>query len=172
MTYNDFLANRVRKAFANKNAAYTETVSFGQLNFLVNDCFCAGVNGEELEIHISPDKVARGLHGRKFRRLDESGRHLRGFIALGADELACDERLEEWISLALDYNRYVLANRGVSRGAARAFLCRFPVFVRVGVSRFAGALRIAPVLFPIVFRLSPGIPGPFPCFSGLFSGYV
>ena len=45
MTYNDFLANRVRKAFANKNAAYTETVSFGQLNFLVNDCFCAGVNG-------------------------------------------------------------------------------------------------------------------------------
>ena len=92
MTYNDFLANRVRKAFANKNAAYTETVSFGQLNFLVNDCFCAGVNGEELEIHISPDKVARGLHGRKFRRLDESGRHLRGFIALGADELACDER--------------------------------------------------------------------------------
>ena len=55
MTYNDFLANRVRKAFANKNAAYTETVSFGQLNFLVNDCFCAGVNGEELEIHISPD---------------------------------------------------------------------------------------------------------------------
>lgn len=97
MTYNDFLANRVRKAFANKNAAYTETVSFGQLNFLVNDCFCAGVNGEELEIHISPDKVARGLHGRKFRRLDESGRHLRGFIALGADELACDERLEEWI---------------------------------------------------------------------------
>ena len=83
MTYNDFLANRVRKAFANKNAAYTETVSFGQLNFLVNDCFCAGVNGEELEIHISPDKVARGLHGRKFRRLDESGRHLRGFIALG-----------------------------------------------------------------------------------------
>ena len=42
MTYNDFLANRVRKAFANKNAAYTETVSFGQLNFLVNDCFCAG----------------------------------------------------------------------------------------------------------------------------------
>ena len=77
MTYNDFLANRVRKAFANKNAAYTETVSFGQLNFLVNDCFCAGVNGEELEIHISPDKVARGLHGRKFRRLDESGRKKR-----------------------------------------------------------------------------------------------
>ena len=110
MTYNDFLANRVRKAFANKNAAYTETVSFGQLYFLVNDCFCAGVNGEELEIHISPDKVARGLHGRKFRRLDESGRHLRGFIALGADELACDERLEEWISLALDYNLYVLAH--------------------------------------------------------------
>ena len=156
MTYNDFLANRVRKAFANKNAAYTETVSFGQLNFLVNDCFCAGVNGEELEIHISPDKVARGLHGRKFRRLDESGRHLRGSPSITT---ATSWRTKE-------------ANRGVSRGAARAFLCRFPVFVRVGVSCFAGALRIAPVLFPIVFRLSPGIPGPFPHFSGLFSGYV
>lgn len=33
MTYNDFLANRVRKAFANKNAAYTETVSFGPVEF-------------------------------------------------------------------------------------------------------------------------------------------
>ena len=127
MTYNDFLANRVRKAFANKNAAYTETVSFGQLNCLVNDCFCAGVNGEELEIHISPDKVARGLHGRKFRRLDESGRHLRGFIALGADELACDERLEEWISLALDYNRYVLAHERSEPRRVKGCRTRLPL---------------------------------------------
>ena len=114
MTYNDFLANRVRKAFANKNAAYTETVSFGQLNFLVNDCFCAGVNGEELEIHISPDKVARGLH-------------LRGFIALGADELACDERLEEWISLALDYNRYVLAHERSEPRRVKGCRTRLPL---------------------------------------------
>ena len=69
MTYNDFLANRVRKAFANKNAAYTETVSFGQLNFLVNDCFCAGVNGEELEIHISYNRYVLAHERSEPRRL-------------------------------------------------------------------------------------------------------
>ena len=171
MTYNDFLANRVRKAFANKNAAYTETVSFGQLNFLVNDCFCAGVNGEELEIRWPAACTAANSAG-SMNRGGTSGALSRwarmNWPAMNGSKSGSRSPS---ITTATSW-RTKEANRGVSRGAARAFLCRFPVFVRVGVSCFAGALRIAPVLFPIVFRLSPGIPGPFPRFSCLFSVYV
>lgn len=109
MAYNDYLADRVRSVFADKHAAYKESFSFGQLNFNVGGKFCVGVTGDELEIRIAPETVASELEGRCFRKLDESGRRLKGFIAIDPSELDTEAQLAEWIAMALDFNARLVA---------------------------------------------------------------
>ena len=104
MSYNEFLADRVRLAMKEKNVRFEEKAMMGGLTFMVDDKMCVGIVKDNLMARIDPAIYERALKRKGCREMDFTHRPMKGFVfvePLGTD---MDEDLYSWIQLALDYN--------------------------------------------------------------------
>lgn len=101
MAYNDYLAGRVRRILHQKHVEWTESASFGQLSFKVDNQFIFAVKGDQLELRLSPEAVHIALDRREHTPVDPRSRRMKGFVIVDPAEFDIPNELEMWIDFVL-----------------------------------------------------------------------
>lgn len=118
MAYDENLAERVRKAVANRKRV-TEKRMFGGLAFLLDGRMFCGVLGNDLVVRVGPARHAAALSRPHARPMDFTGRPMTGFIYVDPRGVKTAAALAKWVREAADY---VLTlppgQRGARKGSA------------------------------------------------------
>lgn len=83
----------------------------GGLTFMVNGKMCVGVLGDELMCRIDPGMDAAVLKRPGARRMDFTGKPMKGFIFVDKKGTNTKRALDAWVSLALDFNKKAKASK-------------------------------------------------------------
>lgn len=110
MAYNESLAQRVRDAFIGLPNV-EEKKMMGGLTFMVNDKMCVGIMKDELMARIDPAVQEMALQKPGCRRMDFTGRPMKGFVLIDLEGTTNDADLDYWLQLALDYNKIAKASK-------------------------------------------------------------
>lgn len=120
MAYDEQLAGRVRKSFAQRKVAFEEKRMMGGLCFLVDGKMCVGVEQERLMVRLDPDIYERALTRKGCAPMDFTGRPLRGFVFVQANVLAAEEELASWLESALEFNPRAKSSKAKKKTAKSA----------------------------------------------------
>ena len=104
MPYDEFLAERVVKAFRDKNVPVEAKKMFGGVCFMVDEKMCAGVIKNKLMARIDPELTEMALTKKGCILMDFTGASMKGFMYIEPEGIDMNEDLEFWIDLCLEYN--------------------------------------------------------------------
>lgn len=96
MAFDDGLAQRLREIFAERDDV-VEKKMFGGLAFMLSGNMCCGVVGEELMARVGPDQYESALKQPYARKMDFTGKSLKGFVYVGHEGIASDKNLKTWV---------------------------------------------------------------------------
>lgn len=96
MAYDDQLAERVR-ALLDERSDVTEKQMFGGIAFLVAGNMSVGVNGDDLIVRVSPEEGEQLLSEPGARRMDFTGRPMKGWLFVNPEATAEEADLERWV---------------------------------------------------------------------------
>lgn len=102
MAYDLTLAERVR-TFLKNELDIEEKKMFGGLAFMVDNHMCIGVRADMLMARIDPDLYNEALAKPFVKKMDFTGKPLKGFIYIEAKGIETDERLSYWINLSFEF---------------------------------------------------------------------
>jgi TfoX/Sxy family transcriptional regulator of competence genes len=107
MAYDENLVNRVRKLLAHLPDVQ-EKKMFGSIGFMVNGKLCIGVGeykGSAMMVRVGPEKYEAALQKDGAMPTVMRDRVMKGYISLKSESVKDSFVLEEWITMALEYNR-------------------------------------------------------------------
>ena len=104
MAHDEYLAERIRRILALKKVPFEEKKMMGGLCYMVDDKMCIGVVKNELMARIDPELYDQALDRKGSRKMDFTGRPMRGFVFVEPEGIDMDKDLEYWVQLCLDYN--------------------------------------------------------------------
>lgn len=104
MAYDEFLAERIRLVFRQKQVPYEEKKMMGGIVFMVDDKMCAGVVKNEMMCRLDPEFFEEALTLKGCRRMDFTGSSMIGFVFIKPDGIDLDSDLEFWIDRCLEFN--------------------------------------------------------------------
>lgn len=102
MTYDEKLAEKIRSLLRGKDKV-SEKKMFGGIAFLIDGKMFCGIIKEDLIVRTGPDNYQMALSKPKARVMDFTGKPMRGFVYVDKDGFKTTKKLEQWISLGLDY---------------------------------------------------------------------
>lgn len=102
MNYDEQLVDRIRSIMKRKRGL-TEKRMFGGLAFLINGKMLCGVQDNLLMVRVGPVKYEEALMQKHVKKMDFTGRPLKGFIYVGPEGLKRGRSLNFWIEAAWDY---------------------------------------------------------------------
>jgi hypothetical protein len=109
MAYDEALAERVRALLGphagSGDPALAECAMFGGLSFLLGGNVACGVLGGELVVRVGPDANDEALARPHARPMDFTGRAMAGWVYVGAEGVADDEALREWVEAGARFAR-------------------------------------------------------------------
>jgi TfoX/Sxy family transcriptional regulator of competence genes len=73
---------------------------------MVNDKMCVGVEMERLMVRFDPVKYEEIMEMEGCRPMDFTGRVMKGYAFVDIEALNTKKKLEYWIKLALEYNKF------------------------------------------------------------------
>ncbi len=111
MAYNEFLSDRIAQCFKEKHVVFYEKKMFGGVCFMVDNKMCVGVNRDEIMARINPDIYEDSLLKKGCKKMNFTGRPMKGFVFLTEEATDLDEDLHYWLQLALDYNPLAKASK-------------------------------------------------------------
>ena len=111
MAFDEFLTDRIRKAFRDQNAFFEEKKMMGGVCFLVDGKMCAGVIKNKLMARIDPDFQEQALKVKGCTEMDFTHRPMKGFVFVEPEGTDLDEDLEYWVKLSLEYNPRAKASK-------------------------------------------------------------
>jgi TfoX/Sxy family transcriptional regulator of competence genes len=111
MSYHEELADRVRRAFHERNVAVEEKRMMGGLCFMVDGKMCVGVEKTRLMVRLDPAIYDESLRRKGCGPMDFTGRPMRGFVFVSDDGLTSHEDLSSWVALALEFNPRARSSR-------------------------------------------------------------
>lgn len=117
MAYDEFLADRVKQIFKEKNTAYFAKKMMGGLVFMVDDKMCCGIhfdkkkNTDLLMARIGEEASVEALQREGCHPMDFTGRPMKGYVFITPDGFDADEDLEHWIQLAINFNPFAKASK-------------------------------------------------------------
>ena len=111
MAYDEFLADRIRKAFQDQNVFFEEKKMMGGVCFLVDSKMAAGVIKNKLMARIDPEIYDQALTRKGCIEMDFSGKPMKGFVFIEPEGTDLDADLESWIRLCLDFNPKAKASK-------------------------------------------------------------
>ena len=117
MAYNEKLADRVREIIAATHKNVEEKAMFGGLCFMVNDKMCVGVEKDRMMVRLDPEKYDEVIEKNGVKPMDFTGKIMKGYVFIDADELNTKKKLEYWMNLALEYNK--IAKPSKKRSASK-----------------------------------------------------
>lgn len=103
MSYNEYLANRVRKKFVELSNV-EEKKMMGGLTFMYNNKMCVGIIKDELMCRIDPQLHETIIENVGCRTMDFTKRPMKGYIMINENGMKSQADFDYWISLALDFN--------------------------------------------------------------------
>ena len=102
MVYDEGLAQRIRDSLQD-HQSLTEKKMFGGVAFFVNGNMCCGVVKEDLMVRVGKENYEKSLQQQHVRKMDFTGRPMRGLIYVGEEGIQEDEILEYWILKGVEY---------------------------------------------------------------------
>jgi TfoX/Sxy family transcriptional regulator of competence genes len=102
MSFDDKLAIRVRKILE-KTDGLSEKKMFGGLCFLVNGNMAFGLVNDDLMIRVGPDSYEKILSQPHVRKMDFTGKPLKGFLYVGAKGTESDKDLKKWVLFGIEF---------------------------------------------------------------------
>ena len=98
MAFDEGVAQRVREALDCERDV-VEKKMFGGLAFMLYGHMCVGVVGDEMMVRVGPEGYEAALALPSARKMDFTGKPLKGFVYVGVDGFDEDENLQEWVDL-------------------------------------------------------------------------
>jgi len=104
MAYDEKLASRMREILADVTSV-EEKKMMGGLAFMVNKKMCVCVVKNDLMARVGPDAYEEALKKKGCRKMDFTGRPLKGYVFVSPKVLGTKKELRAWIDLALAFNK-------------------------------------------------------------------
>jgi len=104
MAYDEYLAERVRINLKERHIPTIEKKMMGGLCFMVEDKMCVGINDNRLMARVGVEKYEDALKKEGCKKMDFTGREMKGFVYIEPEAIDRDSDLDDWIQLCLDYN--------------------------------------------------------------------
>ncbi|HMK25140.1 MAG TPA: TfoX/Sxy family protein [Chitinophagaceae bacterium] len=111
MAYNEKLADMTREIISLTHKNVEEKAMFGGLCFMVNDKMCLGVEKDRLMLRLDPAIYDEVIEKEGCKPMDFTGKVMKGFVFVDADVLNTKKKLEYWVKLALEYNKFAKAGK-------------------------------------------------------------
>ena len=117
MAYDEFMADRVRRSFQEKNVSFHEKKMFAGLCFMVDDKMCCGVHFDKkketdlLMARIGEEASVEAMERKGCHPMDFTGRPMKGYVFITPDGFDSDEDLAYWIQLCIDFNPLAKASK-------------------------------------------------------------
>ena len=102
MAYDEGVAKRVRGALG-KTRDVVEKKMFGGIAFMVRGNMCCGVIGDRLMLRVGPDGYEAALVRPHARRMDFTGRPMKGLVYVEPEGFASAGDLKRWIAKAMEF---------------------------------------------------------------------
>ncbi|MEM7040053.1 MAG: TfoX/Sxy family protein, partial [Bacteroidota bacterium] len=104
MAYDEHLAERIRRVLNQKSTPFTEKKMMGGLTFMVDDKMCTGIVKNDLMARVGPDKYEEALALPGCRKMEFTGRPLKGYVFVDSEAIDREDDLEMWVQWCLDFN--------------------------------------------------------------------
>ena len=102
MAYDQHLAARIRMILVSRRGL-SEKNMFGGRAFMLKGHMCCGVIGKKLMVRVGPDQYEKALAKAHARKMDFTGKPLRGFLYVSPAGISTARELRRWIVLAEAY---------------------------------------------------------------------
>jgi TfoX/Sxy family transcriptional regulator of competence genes len=102
LAFSESLAARTRDALA-REGSIAEKKMFGGLCFLLHGKLLVGVFRDSLLVRLGPDGAKSALAEPHVRKMDMSGRPMKGWVVVEPEGVDSDRQLREWIQRALEF---------------------------------------------------------------------
>jgi hypothetical protein len=104
MAYDEGVARRIRKVLANQGDV-TEKKMFGGLALMLQGNMCCGIIGKKLMLRVGPEQYEEMLSRAHVRKMDFTGRPMKGFVYVEPAGFASETNLRDLVSTAVRYVR-------------------------------------------------------------------
>jgi TfoX/Sxy family transcriptional regulator of competence genes len=111
MAYDEKLADRVREIISLRAKKIEEKKMFGGLCFMVNDKMCVGVETERLMVRFDPTLNDELMKKEGCKPMNFTNKIMKGYAFVDIDALNTNKKLEYWVNLALDYNKFAKSSK-------------------------------------------------------------
>jgi TfoX/Sxy family transcriptional regulator of competence genes len=111
MAYDEKLADRVREIISLRAKKIEEKKMFGGLCFMVNDKMCVGVETERLMVRFDPTLNDELMKKEGCKPMNFTNKIMKGYAFVAIDALNTNKKLEYWVNLALDYNKFAKSSK-------------------------------------------------------------
>jgi len=78
---------------------------------MVNDKMCVGVETDRLMVRFDPALTDELMNQEGCRPMDFTTKTMKGFAFVDIDALNTKSKLEYWVNLALDYNKFAKSSK-------------------------------------------------------------
>jgi len=102
MAYSEPVAERLRNAYR-RTSDVVERKMFGGIAFMVAGHMSCGVVDDRLMVRVGPEQYARALKRPHARKMDFTGKPLKGFVYVAPPGFESEEDLADWVQLSLDF---------------------------------------------------------------------
>ncbi|MGE0268735.1 MAG: TfoX/Sxy family protein [Candidatus Omnitrophota bacterium] len=103
MPYDEKLALRVREIMKDK-PGYIEHKMFGGMCFMLRGHMCCGIVKDDLMLRVGPDQYEGLLKKPHARKMDFTGRPMKGMIYVSAEGTGTPAALKKWVEYAVNFN--------------------------------------------------------------------
>lgn len=102
VAYDEGLAERVREILQDQDEV-EEKRMFGGLCFMVSRHMCCGIVGERLMARVGPLNYEKCLSKAHVKKMDFTGKPMKGMVYVEPDGLAEDDDLVYWVDTCLQF---------------------------------------------------------------------
>ena len=111
MAFSEYQADRIRKRLS--RVQFSEKKMMGGLIFMVRDAMCVGIdfdkvrNEDRLMVRVAKLDYEKLLNEKGSRKMDFTGKVMRGFLFIEASGFDLETDLDFWIEKALNFNQLI-----------------------------------------------------------------
>ena len=117
MAYDEFIAERIRRYFIEKNADFYEKKMFSGLCYMVADKMCCGIHFDKkkqtdlLMARIGQEAATAVANRPGCHPMDFTGRPMKDYVFITPDGYDMEADLEFWLDLCLAFNPMAKASK-------------------------------------------------------------
>ena len=111
MPYDELLAARVSRYFAERKIPFETKRMMGGLVFVVRSKMCVGVESGRMMARLDRRDEPAALQRAGCKAMDFTGRPMPGFVFVDSDVLRTERQLAAWLELALAFNPTAKSSR-------------------------------------------------------------